>query len=92
MMADKEKRVKENKNIVKVYYHFTFPFLIDYRCGNCFHHLGENLDYSNNQMYKCPECGYINIDNDNSNISLSEYPKIIKKIESEIKELENNNI
>ena len=51
----------EKNNICKVYYHFTFPWLITYRCGNCYNFLGDNLDYSKNQEYKYPKCGYINI-------------------------------
>ena len=77
----------EKSNICKVNYHFTFPWLITYRCGNCYNFLGDNLDYSKNQEYKCPKCGYINIDNDTGIISIDEYPKIIKAIENEIEDI-----
>lgn len=81
----------ENTNLVEIYYHFIFPNLIEYRCGNCYKHLGENLELTEDSEIICPRCGYTNMNKHlprkKSDIK-EKYDKLIHEVEEEIAELE----
>lgn len=54
--------MKERKqtNHTNLHYHFIFPFLVNYSCGNCYKDLGDNLELNEDSKVICPSCGYIN--------------------------------
>ncbi len=80
---------QKNINKCKAHHHFTFPWLLDYRCGHCFQYFGENL--KNISYIKCPKCGYVNdIIDSTSMLGIDEYPKLIKTVENDIEEMKKN--
>ncbi len=51
----------EDKNKCMAYHHFIFPWLCEYRCGNCYSILGENVGVHIDQGVICTKCGCTNI-------------------------------
>lgn len=79
-------------NIVEMYYSCIFPWLINYRCGNCFKDFGDNLELVEDQETICSECRFINIYKSNPSkfgLTLKDYEKIIGKVEKEAEYYKN---
>lgn len=77
-------------NRVEIVYHFTFPWLITYSCGNCFKDLGDNLDLTENSEIICPECNCINMNKfakSTNVIGPKDLSKLVNEVNNEVMEL-----
>lgn len=82
----------KSENIVDIYYIHIFPWLVNYRCGNCFKNFGDNIELVEDQEINCPECGFVNIYKSNPSkvgLALKDYEKIIGKVEKEAEYYKN---
>lgn len=76
----------KSENTVEMHYSNIFPWLVNYRCGNCFNNFGDNLELVEDQEIICSECRFVNIYKSNPSkvgLALNDYEKIIGKIEKE---------
>lgn len=82
----------KSENIVEMYHNRIFPWLVNYRCGNCFNDFGDSLKLVEDQEIICSECRFVNIYKSNPSkvgLTLKDYENIIGKEENEVDHYKN---